>query len=93
MACWSVDIISKRSEHLGVVSAPNETEALAKAIKQVEIDPTRQKQDHGHPATAMTIEAALLLRMPKAKRSRPAWRVDGLVKNQKNNLFGSGGRI
>jgi hypothetical protein len=44
MARWSVDIIRKRSEHLGVVVAPNEKEAVAKAIKQFEIEPARQNR-------------------------------------------------
>ena len=44
MARWSVDIMRKRSEHLGVVAAPNEQEALAKAIKQFEIEPARQNR-------------------------------------------------
>jgi hypothetical protein len=44
MARWSVDVIRKRSEHLGVVTAPNEKEALAKAIKQFEVEPARQNR-------------------------------------------------
>ena len=44
MARWSVDMIRKRSEHLGVVSAPNEKEALAKAMKQFEIEPARRNR-------------------------------------------------
>jgi hypothetical protein len=44
MARWSVDMIRKRSEHVGVVSAPNEKEALAKAIKQFDIEPARQNR-------------------------------------------------
>jgi hypothetical protein len=41
---WSVDIIRKRSEHLGVVAAPNEKEALAKAIQRFEIETARQNR-------------------------------------------------
>ena len=44
MARRRVDIIRKRSEHLGVVSAPNEKEALAKAIARFEIEPARQNR-------------------------------------------------
>jgi hypothetical protein len=44
MARWSVDMIRARSEHIGVVSAPNEKEAMAKAIKQFEIEPVRQNR-------------------------------------------------
>jgi hypothetical protein len=44
MPRWSVDIIRKRGEHIGVVSAPNEKEALAKAIKQFEIEPARRNR-------------------------------------------------
>jgi hypothetical protein len=44
MPRWAVDIIRKRAEHVGVVVAPNEKEALAKAIKQFEIEPARQNR-------------------------------------------------
>lgn len=44
----SVDIIRKRSERLGAVSAPNEKEALAKAIKLFETEPTRSNRIHCH---------------------------------------------
>ena len=44
MPRWSVDIIRKRGEHIGVVSAPNEKEALVKAIKRFEIEPARQNR-------------------------------------------------
>ena len=44
MARWSVDVIRKRSEHLGVVAAPNQKEALAKAIEQFAIESARQNR-------------------------------------------------
>ena len=44
MPWWSVDILRKRAEHLGTVTAKTETEAIAVAIKQFEIEPARQNR-------------------------------------------------
>jgi hypothetical protein len=44
MPRWSVDFIRKRGEHIGVVSAPTEKEALGKAIKQFDIELVRQNR-------------------------------------------------
>jgi hypothetical protein len=38
---WRVDLIRKRAEHLGTVTAKTEKEAIAGAIKQFEIEPAR----------------------------------------------------
>jgi hypothetical protein len=44
MARWRVDIIRKRAEHIGTVVAKDEKEAVAVAIKQVEIEPARRNR-------------------------------------------------
>jgi hypothetical protein len=44
MARWRVDIIRKRSEHLGTVEAANEKEAIEKAAKEFNIPPERQNR-------------------------------------------------
>jgi hypothetical protein len=44
MPHWRVDIISGRAEHLGVVDAANEKEAIEKAAKQFDIPPERQNR-------------------------------------------------
>jgi hypothetical protein len=43
MTRWSVDIIRKRAERLGTVTANTEKEAIA-AIKRFEIEPARQNR-------------------------------------------------
>jgi hypothetical protein len=44
MARWRVDLIRKRAERLGTVTANTEKEAIAAAIKQFEIEPSRQNR-------------------------------------------------
>ena len=44
MARWRVDMIRKRSEHLGTVVAKDEKEAIAVAIKQFGIEPAHQNK-------------------------------------------------
>ena len=44
MARWRVDMIRKRSEHLGTVVAKDEKEAIAVAIKQFGDEPARQNK-------------------------------------------------
>ena len=44
MARWRVDMIRKRSEHLGTVVAKDEKEAIAVAIKQFGVVPARQNK-------------------------------------------------
>ena len=44
MARWSVDLIRARTQHLGTVVAANEKEAIAVAIKQFEIEPSRRNR-------------------------------------------------
>jgi hypothetical protein len=44
MATWSVDIIRHRAEHLGVVEAATEKEAIKAAIKEFQIEPARQNR-------------------------------------------------
>ncbi len=39
-----VDLIRNRTQHLGTVVPPNEKEAVAVAIKQFEIEPSRQNR-------------------------------------------------
>ena len=39
-----VDIIRKRAEHLGVVEAANEKEAIEKAAKEFDIPPERKNR-------------------------------------------------
>jgi hypothetical protein len=41
MSRWRVDIIRKRAEHLGIVTAPNAQEALARAASLFRIKPAR----------------------------------------------------
>ena len=36
MARWSIDIIRKKGEHLGVVAAPSQREAYLKAMSVIE---------------------------------------------------------
>ena len=38
---WRVDIIRKKTEHLGIVTAPNAQEALTRAASLFGIEPTR----------------------------------------------------
>jgi hypothetical protein len=44
MPRWRVDIIRHRAEHLGVVEAANEKEAIAKAVKEFAVPPGRQNR-------------------------------------------------
>ena len=44
MPRWSVDLIRKRAEHLGTVTAATEKEAIAVAVKRFEIEPARQNR-------------------------------------------------
>ena len=44
MARWSIDIIRKKGEHLGVVDAPSQREAYLKAIERLEIPVERQNR-------------------------------------------------
>jgi hypothetical protein len=44
MPRWLVDIIRHRFEHLGVVEAANEKEAIAKAAKEFAVPPERQNR-------------------------------------------------
>jgi hypothetical protein len=46
MPRWSVDIIRKRSEHLGTVEAATEKEAIEKAAKRFEIPPRAAQSDY-----------------------------------------------
>ena len=41
MPRWRVDILRKKAEHLGIVTAPNAQEALARAASLFRIDPAR----------------------------------------------------
>ena len=41
MPRWRVDILLKKAEHLGIVTAPNAQEALARAASLFRIDPAR----------------------------------------------------
>ena len=40
MARWRVDIIRKKTEHLGIVTAPNAQEALHRAASLFRIEPS-----------------------------------------------------
>jgi hypothetical protein len=42
MPRWSIDIIRKKGEHLGVVEAPNAQEALLQAMSAFGIPPERR---------------------------------------------------
>jgi len=44
MPRWSVDIIRKKSEHLGTVVAANEKEAMKAAIAIYAIEPARRNR-------------------------------------------------
>jgi hypothetical protein len=44
MPRWRVDIIRKRAEHLGIVTAPNAQEALARAVSLFQIKPARHNK-------------------------------------------------
>jgi hypothetical protein len=44
MARWRVDLIRKRAEHLGTVTAKTEKDAIAVAIERFEIEPARQNR-------------------------------------------------
>ena len=44
MARWSVDIIRKKSEHLGMVVAANEKEAIKAAIAIYQIETARRNR-------------------------------------------------
>jgi hypothetical protein len=44
MPRWSVDIIRKRAEHLGIVEAANANEAIKVAAKEFDIPPERQNR-------------------------------------------------
>ena len=44
MARWRVDIILKRTEHLGTVEAANANEAIKIAGKEFDIPPERQNR-------------------------------------------------
>jgi hypothetical protein len=44
MPRWSVDIIRKKSEHLGTVVAANEKEAIKAAIAIYAIEPARRNR-------------------------------------------------
>jgi hypothetical protein len=44
MARWSIDIIRKKGEHLGVVAAPSQREAYLKAIEEFKIPVERQSR-------------------------------------------------
>jgi hypothetical protein len=41
MARWRVDILRKKTEHLGIVTAPNAQEALKSASSLFRIEPAR----------------------------------------------------
>jgi hypothetical protein len=41
MPRWRVDILRKKAEHLGIVTAPNAMEALSRAATLYRIDPSR----------------------------------------------------
>ena len=40
MPRWRVDIVRKKTEHLGIVTAPNAQEALTRAASLFRIEPT-----------------------------------------------------
>jgi hypothetical protein len=44
MPRWRVDIIRRHAEHLGVVEAANEQDAIEKAAKEFDIPPERQNR-------------------------------------------------
>jgi hypothetical protein len=44
MPRWRVDIIRKRAEHLGIVEAATEKEAIEKAAERFEIPPERRNR-------------------------------------------------
>jgi hypothetical protein len=44
MTRWRVDIIRRRTEHLGTVEAATEKEAIEKAAKEFEIPPERKNR-------------------------------------------------
>jgi hypothetical protein len=44
MPRWSVDIIRKRAEHLGIVEARDEAEVIKKAAEMYNIPPERQNR-------------------------------------------------
>ena len=44
MARWSIDILRKKGEHLGVVEAPNQQEAFLKAIEALAIPVEKQNR-------------------------------------------------
>jgi hypothetical protein len=44
VARWSIDIIRKKGEDLGVVEAPSQREAYLKAIEAFGISPERQNR-------------------------------------------------
>ena len=44
MPRWSVDIIRKRAEHLGIVEAKDEAEAIKKAADMYDIPPERRNR-------------------------------------------------
>ena len=56
MTRWSVDIIRKRAERLGTVTANTEKEAIAAAIKRFEIEPARQNRIAVSKISNKTIE-------------------------------------
>ena len=44
MAHWRVDIIRRRAEHLGTIEAPNDKEAIQKAIERFAVQPELQNR-------------------------------------------------
>ena len=44
MPRWSVDTIRKRAEHLGMVVAANESEAIKVAVATFDIEPARRNR-------------------------------------------------
>jgi hypothetical protein len=44
MPRWSIDILRKKGEHLGVVDAKTQEEAYRKAIEEFAIPPKRQNR-------------------------------------------------
>ena len=68
MARWRVDIIRRKTEHLGIVTAPNAQEALNRAASLFRVEPSRynklmiKKIEEREPADHSSISGQRLYR-------------------------------
>ena len=85
MARWRVDILRKRSDHLGMVEADTEKEAIEKAIKLFNIGPDLEPVPWSWPASE-----AIPGRSPQQERRSAGVRATDLLWSRSHFGFGGG---